>query len=163
MLRSVRAYCFVILFMLVLNVNKIQAQYNEIFTLGPMLHLNIGGEKIRPSFGLEFAYWNYNDFPYSMDFGFDIQKGAFRIYTEAQTGLGLAGLSAGPYWEIKKAAPDKIGLQASVWGNYFLGGDLRFRFAKGETIFAPGIYAKLPWFKDPEHHESSNSSWGDWD
>lgn len=160
MLKSVASYLYIILFILVINVNKIQAQHNEIFTFGPMIHLNLG-EKIRPSIGLEFAYWNYNGFPYSIDFGFDIQKGAFRLYTEAQTGIGLAGISAGPFLEINKEASNKLGLQTSIWGNYYLGGDLRFRFAKGETVFAPGVYAKLPWFKDPEHHESSSG--GDWD
>ncbi|MFL5728352.1 MAG: hypothetical protein ACJ75J_02590, partial [Cytophagaceae bacterium] len=136
---------FLILFMLITPVSIALAQ--EYYTIGPMLHFNIGDEKVRTSFGIEFAYWNYSNFPYSFDFGVDFQKYKTRIYTEMQTGAAATGVSAGPFMEFKKKSSVQVGLQSSVWLNYIIGVDLRGRWQKGQDYFAPGIYAKIPWEK----------------
>ena len=151
---------YFLLIFLLLNFNNI-AKAQVFYSIGPMLHWNIGDEKVRTSFGIEFAYWNFDKTPYSMDFGIDFQKGKTRLYSELQTGVGLAGLSAGPFMEWEKDSKVQAGLQGSVWFNYFVGVDLRFRWQKGQDYFAPGLYAKLP-FKKGGYDNSSGGSSG-WD
>jgi hypothetical protein len=131
-----------------------------------MLHLNIGNGKSHVSFGLEIAYWNIHHLPYGFDLGVDFEKSTFRVYSEAQTGLYLAGIAAGPYMEIKRANPVKAGLQTSLWANAFIGVDLRARFTKGKDTFSPGLYGKYLWIPGTnlndgfdEHH---GHNW-DWD
>lgn len=115
-----------------------------IWTFGPMLHVNFGGERTNASFGFELAYWNFSHFPYSYDFGTDFSKKRIRLYSECQTGFGLAGIAAGPVLEIQTDKPAiKLGLQTSIWGNYYLGFDLRFRFIDKKTFFCPGTYFKF--------------------
>lgn len=53
-------------------VARVYAQ--TIWTVGPMLHINFGGEKTRASWGLEFAYWNFAHFPYSIDMAAEFEK-----------------------------------------------------------------------------------------
>ena len=114
-----------------------------IWTVGPMLHVNFGAGKIRASYGLEFAYWNFNHFPYSIDFATEFERHRIRLYSEAQTGIGIAGISAGPVIEIQTDEPSvKTGFQGSVWGNYFWGFDIRFRTIAKNKFFCPGTYLK---------------------
>lgn len=125
-----------------------------ILSVGPMVHVNIDGEGYKVSYGLEFAYWNIENFPYSFDFGIEGQKGAFRIYSEAQTGIGFGGISLGPCLEF--ADKTRLQLQGSVWVNYILGGDLRFRSGE-HGVFAPGMYLKFPWVPGKESNSSGSS------
>ena len=52
----------------VVNLNVLA---QEIWTVGPMLHVNFGREKPTVSFAIEAAYWNITTFPYSVDFGIE--------------------------------------------------------------------------------------------
>jgi hypothetical protein len=114
-----------------------------IWTVGPMIHFNIGGKQKQFSYSLEFAYWNFSHFPYSVDFAAEFAKKRIRLYSELQTGIGIAGLSAGPVFEIQTDKPAcKLGFQGSVWGNYYLGFDLRFRYMDNTGFFCPGTYLK---------------------
>ena len=137
----------------------------EIISIGPMYHLNIGDKSLKSSFGLEVAYWNINNFPYSIDLGIDFQKGKFRVYSEAQTGVGFAGVSLGPVIEFKKNTPMLIGLQTSGWINYLIGVDFRYRFFKGPDYIVPGVYLKYPWLIGNKNttEGSSNHNNYDWD
>jgi hypothetical protein len=131
----------------------------SIWTVGPMLHFNIGGEKVRASWSVEFAYWNFNHFPYSVDFAAEFEKQKIRFYSEAQTGIGIAGISAGPVLEIQTdAGKAKLGVQGSVWGNYYLGGDLRLRGIDGHLFFAPGVYIKTGFAPKDENGNSISGS-----
>jgi hypothetical protein len=124
-----------------------------------MLHLNIGDDKLRCSWGLEFAYWNFSHFPWSVDMAVEFEKQKIRLYSEAQTGLGLAGLALGPVMEIQtneKAV--KLGLQTSVWGNYYWGFDLRGRFIGGKKFFCPGTYLKAGFAAYDENGNMVHSS-----
>ncbi len=152
----------IILFVFCINTSVYS---QDVFSIGPMYHLNIGDKSFKSSFGLEVAYWNKDAFPYSVDFGLDFQKGKFRLYTEAQTGVGFAGVSLGPVIEFKKGSPVQVGLQTSAWANYILGVDFRFRFFKGPDYIAPGLYLKYPWILGNENINNSNSSnnYFDWD
>jgi hypothetical protein len=133
-----------------------------------MVHLNFGGgSKAQVSWGIEAAYWNAFGVPYGVDLGFDIEKGVWRLYTEAQGSIAYAGASLGPYLEFRKDAPMKLGLQTSIWANAYLGADLRMRVTRGETRFAPGLYGKYLftpggdlWDRFKEEHPSTG---GDWD
>src|SRR6476620_6069521 len=71
------------------------------WTMGPMLHVNLGGEKIRASWAMEFAYWNFNSFPYSFDFAVEFERKKIRLYTEMSTGCLVAGVAAGPVIEFQ--------------------------------------------------------------
>jgi hypothetical protein len=151
------------LFLLIARLNLANFSFaQEAFTIGPMVHFTIGN-KFRPSYGLEFAYWNYSHFPYSIDFGIDFEKSKFRIYSEIQTGIVITGVSAGPCVEFKKDSPVQVGLQGSFWLNYFVGLDYRFRYMKGKDYFAPGIYAKVPFIKGGYDHSSSHYHHHHWD
>jgi hypothetical protein len=139
----------------------VKAQTNEVWMLGPMLHFNFGGEKRHISFALELAYWNYDKFPYSFDGGIEFEKQKIRLYSEVQTGIGVAGLAAGPLIEFQtKEKTIKGGFQGSLWGNYFLGFDLRVRRTGKETFFSPGTYFKVP--LGIFGHQGSSSSHNDW-
>ncbi|AHM63341.1 hypothetical protein D770_25480 [Flammeovirgaceae bacterium 311] len=148
--------------------NSLQAQH--VISVGPMFHLNFGGGgKTQMSYGFEVAYWNAFGVPYGVDLGIDFEKGAWRVYSEAQAGVVYAGMAAGPYLEFKKDEPVKLGLQTSVWANIYFGIDMRARFTRGESRFAPGVYAKYVftpggnlWDELRENHESEDSDW-DWD
>jgi hypothetical protein len=138
-----------------------------IWTVGPMFHINIGGEKVRCSYALEFAYWNFSHFPYSLDMAIEFEKKRIRLYSEAQTGIGVAGISAGPVFEIQTDKPAcKLGFQGSLWANYYLGFDLRIRYIDKTTFFCPGTYVKGGFNardKDGDKIKSSSSRNRDWD
>ncbi len=122
---------------------SLSASSQSIWTIGPMLHVNFGGEKVKASFGIECAYWNFSGFPYSIDMATEFEKHKIRFYSEIQTGVGLAGIAAGPIMEIQtdKSAV-KLGIQGSVWANYFLGFDIRTRYIDNKIFFSPGVYVK---------------------
>jgi hypothetical protein len=139
------------------------SQESQVWMLGPMIHFNIADKHVKTSFGLELSYWNYEHFPYSFDAGVDFQKGSIRIYSEAQTGIGLLGLSFGPVLELRTTEGKlKPGFQGSVWANYFGGFDLRFRRTGDTFTLAPGFYFKLPVSGGAGSH-GGDSDGGDWD
>ncbi|MCC9169124.1 hypothetical protein, partial [Pontibacter harenae] len=117
----------------------------DIFSVGPMLHYNFGQKKPKVSWGIEASLWWYeNQFPISTNFGFDKRKGSSVLYLQAQTGIGLVGLSAGPYVEFRKDDTAVLGLQTDYWLNYFAGLNYRVRYGGGEKQKAMGIYLKAP-------------------
>jgi hypothetical protein len=138
----------------------------EIWTVGPMLHVNFGRGKPTVSFAIEAAYWNVSKFPHSVDFGieFDRRK-TTRFYSELQTGIGVAGVSAGPVLQVGGGDGAKLGLQGTAWINYYIGLDYRMRFFRDQKHHCVGLYGKLPvattGLDDGDGH--SHSSWGDWD
>lgn len=150
-----------ILFLIVFS--RLQAQTSDVWMFGPMLHVNFGGEKTRLSYAFEVAYWNYESFPYSIDFAIELEKGKTRFYTEAQTGIGVTGLAGGPVLEYRSADKKlKLGFQGSVWANYFWGFDLRLRAIGGETYICPGTYFKLPSTIFSDDIDRDGDDW-DWD
>jgi hypothetical protein len=117
----------------------------EVWTIGPMLHYNIGKDKNHLSIGVEVAYWNLNHFIHSVDFC--LEYGGKRIYTysEVQTGVGIAGLSCGPLLQYRLDEKKlKGGFQFSLWADYFWGFDLRFRWTGKNFYFSPGTFVKVP-------------------
>jgi hypothetical protein len=136
----------------------------EIWTIGPMLHVNFGEEKPTVSFAIEAAYWNVTNMPYSVDFGIEFdRKKTTRLYTELQTGIGVAGISLGPVFQYNKTSA-KLGLQGSCWVNYFLGVDYRMRFLRDEKIKSVGTYVKLPVATSGlDDGDGDSNDWGDWD
>ncbi len=130
-----------------------------IWTIGPMLHINIGGEKVKASYALEVAYWNFTHFPHSVDFAMEFERKRIRLYSEAQTGIGVAGIAAGPVIEFQTDKPAvRFGFQGSVWANYFLGFDFRLRYIDKKKLYCPGIYAKLPVYARDENGEKMEST-----
>jgi hypothetical protein len=85
------------------------------------------------------------------------------VYSELQTGIGVAGLSCGPVLEFKtdefKVNP---GIQLSGWANYFLGFDIRYRITTENAVFSPGAYVKLP-VGGSLIEDKDNEHWSDWD
>ena len=150
----------ILLFLIIFFSGKAVGQHA--LSVGPMFHLNFGNGKVTPGYGFEIAYWNYEHFPYSVDLGFEYEKSKFRLYSEAQTGIAVTGVSAGPFLEFKNSSPVQAGLQGSFWINYFVGVDCRFRIMKGQDYIAPGLYAKLPFAVGPRENNGSNSD-HDWD
>lgn len=156
-----RRYILSFFLILILGIDS-YSQEQQVWMLGPMLHMNFSNKEKHTSFGLELAYWNYDHFPYSFDGGIEFEKKKIRLYSEAQTGLGLLGVSLGPVMELRTNEQKlKAGIQGSVWANYFGGIDIRFREVGGTSSFSPGVYFKIPVIygegSDDEHH-----SW-DWD
>lgn len=150
-------FCVIIIFS---GSLKIAAQ--EIWTIGPMIHFNMGDGERTVSFAIEAAYWNLDHFYYSVDGGIEFDKKRFRLYSELQTGIGLLGVAAGPVFEVNKEKGSvHLGLQAGVWANYFLGVDYRMRWIGGEKFKCFGIYGKLPFATSGL--ESSGGGYGDWD
>jgi hypothetical protein len=150
-----------------LFIVNLHALAQEIWTIGPMLHLNFGRGKPSVSFALEGAYWNVSNFPYSVDFGieFDRRK-TTRFYSELQTGIGVAGVSAGPVLQVGGGDGAKLGLQGTGWINYYIGLDYRMRFFRGQKHHSAGLYAKLPVATTGLDHDGNGGhSWGggDWD
>jgi hypothetical protein len=144
-----------------------KAQSRDLWMFGPMMHINFGDKKIRTSYAIEFSYWNYQRLPYSFDFGLEFERGKMRLYSEAQTGLLLAGISAGPVLERDfENQKFNVGFQGSAWANYFMGVDLRARLIGGKGYICPGTYLKLPliiFSKDFHNNSNNNSSGWDWD
>lgn len=150
-----------LLLLSVFSLSLIFAQRRQVYMIGPMVHFNIGEGKVRTSWGLEMSYWNYEGFPYSVDFGLEFEKRKFRFYSEAQTGIGLMGVAIGPVAEVNYDEKSfKVGLQTSLWMNYFLGLNLRYRRVGKQNYFAPGTYFKIPFGYDRDENNNSNSSGG---
>jgi hypothetical protein len=117
----------------------------QIWSVGPMIHFNFGGEKPRVSYAVEVAYWNLEHFFYSIDGGLELESGKIRLYSEMQTGFGLAGIACGPVLEFNtRQGSTHLGIQGSLWANYFLGADFRLRRVNKTTYTCIGIYAKAP-------------------
>jgi hypothetical protein len=151
-------------FLFIVNLNALA---QEIWTVGPMLHVNFGRGKPTVSFAIEAAYWNVAKFPHSVDFGieFDRRK-TTRFYSELQTGIGVAGVSAGPVLQVGGGDGAKLGLQGTAWINYYIGLDYRMRFFRDQKHHSAGLYAKLPiattGLEDGDGDWDSGDSW-DWD
>jgi hypothetical protein len=140
----------------------------EIWTIGPMFHFNFGGAKRTTAFSVEAAYWNITHFIYSFDAGLEIEKGKLRLYSEAQTGLGVTGLSLGPVVEFNfPESKVRLGVQGSCWVNYILGADYRVRFIDKQKFHYVGIYGKVPMatsgLDDDGDSSTSFDDWDDWD
>ena len=146
-------------FLVIISVftNPVEAQ--TIWTIGPMLHVNFGDEKTVCSWNMEVAYWNFSGFPWSVDMGLEFERKKFRIYTEGQTGIGVAGIASGPVFEINRVdKKESLGWQSSVWGNYYWGFDIRYRKIGGKSFFAPGTYLKIGFNGRDENGEKIKSS-----
>lgn len=155
----------IIVFTLLITLNFNFKTFGQSFwTIGPMFHYNFGGEKRHFSFAIETAYWNIKNVPYSIDGGLEFGKKRFRLYSEVQTGIGVFGISCGPALEINTAeGKAHLGFQTTIWGNYFLGFDYRFRKIDKTKFHCIGIYGKVP-FATQDMNSSGNSShhhWGD--
>lgn len=158
-----RRILVITVFLCAINLNAVA---QEIWTVGPMLHLNFGREKPTVSFAIEAAYWNVKNVPYSVDFGieFDRRK-TTRFYSELQTGIGVAGISVGPVFQVGGGDGAKLGLQGTAWVNYYIGADYRMRFFRDKKHRAVGLYAKLPVSTSglDDGDGDNDSDWGDWD
>jgi len=154
------------IFLLVFILTAFPIFSQHIIFIGPMLHINFGGEKAKLSYAVEASYWTWNAKQLPLlgaDIGFEWEKGKKRLYAEGQTGIALAGVSAGPFLEFSPSESTKPGFQMSVWGNYYLGFDLRYRIQKGQNVFAPGVYAKAPIYSGPDDGDGDSDNDFDWD
>jgi hypothetical protein len=134
-----------------------------VWTIGPMLHYNFGGEKRHFSFAMELAYWNIKNVPYSIDGGIEFSKKRLRFYGELQTGIGFTGISCGPVLEINKVERKvHLGFQSTFWLNYFIGLDYRYRRIDKTNFACVGTYAKLP-LATKDMESSSGGNYHDWD
>jgi hypothetical protein len=150
-------------FLFIVNLNAV-AQAQEVWTVGPMLHVNFGGEKRTVSFAMEVAYWNITGFPYSVDFGIEFDRGKkTRFYSELQTGIGVAGVSAGPVFQVGGGDGAKLGLQGTAWINYYIGADYRMRFFRDQKHHGFGLYAKLPVATSGLDEDGDGDNDWDWD
>lgn len=140
-------------------MSSVRAQ--ELWTIGPMLHVNFGGEKRTTSFAIEAAYWNTSKTPYSIDFGVEFDRKKTRLYSELQTGIGITGISLGPVIQFSSTTGTKLGVQGSCRINYVLGVDYRMRFLRDEKIHSVGSYAKV--LRVSTGLETGNDGWSDWD
>lgn len=111
------------------------------FTFAPVLNWSFGGTQVEFSYGMNIAYWNFqNETPWSINLGIETSKAHGLLFSsEVQTGLVLAGSSAGVVYSQAKG----FGVQGSVWGNVFLGAQLRYRYLDGSR-FVPGTYFVIP-------------------
>ncbi len=115
-------------------------------TFGPRVAISYG--KIWDiNLGFETSYWNYDHWDYgfgrglSINVGFDYYlKGRIDVYSELQTGIGLAGLSAGGFRTVYGDFPG-WGIQSTIWGLYMVGGDYRFKY-KNESEHQVGIIGR---------------------
>ena len=139
----------------------------EIWTVGPMFHINFGKEKRTTAFSIEAAYWNITRFIYSVDVGLEIERGKLRLYSEGQTGIGVTGVSLGPVVEFNfPESKTRLGVQGSCWINYILGVDYRIRFIDHQKFNYIGFYGKLPVSTngfDDDGRSTSYDDWDDWD
>ncbi|WP_266203209.1 hypothetical protein [Pontibacter kalidii] len=141
------------------------AKAQDVFSVGPALHFNFGDKKPKVSWGVEASLWWFEDqFPVSGSLGFDRRKGSTVLYMQAQTGIGIAGVSAGPYLELRKEDVAVLGLQTDYWVNYFAGLNYRVRYNGEGKQRALGIYVKAPmqFGLDDEDGEEDDWDW-DWD
>lgn len=146
-------------FIFIVNLNALA---QEIWMVGPMLHVNFGRGKPTVSFAIEGAYWNIPKFPYSIDFGIELdRRKTTRFYSELQTGIGVVGVSADPVLQVGGGDGAKLGLQGTAWINYYIGLDYRTRFFRGQKHHSVGIYAKLPVATTGLDDGDSGESWDD--
>ncbi len=135
----------------------------EVWTIGPMLHYNFGGEKRHFSWAIELAYWNIKNVPYSIDGGIEFSKKRIRLYSEVQTGIGVTGVSVGPVLEINKVERNvHLGFQTTLWLNYFIGLDYRYRRIDKTNFNCIGAYGKIP-FSTKGMESSNSNNYSDWD
>lgn len=140
---------------LILNLNNIHAQLQQIFTIGPTVHINFDKPKLNISYGIEGAYWNWYGFPYSFDAGIEYGGKKFRVYSELQTGIGITGISLGPVIQYNfSESRVNLGYQGTIWFGYYLGFDARIRHIEGKNVFCYGSYIKMPFgyglYQDPD-------------
>jgi hypothetical protein len=161
--KAVVKYKLLLLVVFLLPLSALKAQ--DVFSVGPAFHFNFGDKKPKISWGVEASLWWYenNNVPVSANLGFDRRKGSTILYTQAQTGVALAGLSAGPYVEFRKEEPTIVGLQTDYWVNYYLGLNYRVRYNKEGTKKAFGLYIKAPIVTDPEENSDGDDWDWDWD
>ncbi|MFN6038268.1 MAG: hypothetical protein ACK452_07360, partial [Bacteroidota bacterium] len=55
-------------FFSILCISILYVKSQTIWTIGPMIHFNFGEDKLKVSYNIEAAYWNYAKFPWSVDF-----------------------------------------------------------------------------------------------
>lgn len=135
----------------------------EVWTIGPMLHYNFGGEKRHFSWAIELAYWNIKNIPYSLDGGIEFSKKRIRLYSEVQTGIGVTGVSVGPVLEINKVERKvHLGYQTTFWLNYFIGLDYRYRRIDKTNFNCVGTYGKIP-FATKGMESSNSNNYSGWD
>ncbi len=152
---------FILVLITISHNTKIFGQ--SVWTIGPMFHYNFGGEKRHFSFAIETAYWNIKNFPYSIDGGIEFGKKRVRFYSEIQTGIGITGIAFGPVLEINKTERKAhLGLQTTLWMNYFIGLDYRYRRIDKTNFYCVGTYGKLP-FSTKNMGSSNGSNYHDWD
>jgi len=157
-----RKYLLIVL-LISAEIPDVLSQKAQVWMIGPMLHFNISQKKMHPSYGIELSYWNYTHTPWSIDGAIEFEKKKIRIYSEAQTGIGVLGFSLGPVIEFRMDEHKvKLGAQGSMWANYFGGFDVRMRMIGGHSFFSPGLYFKLPLGISESEGHNSHSHW-DWD
>jgi hypothetical protein len=146
----------IIILLLILSTTLVSAQ--EVWTFGPMIQVNFGGEKTNISYGIEGAYWNLSHFYYGVDGGLEYGNNRMRLYSELQTGFGLAGIAMGPVLEYNTTVSQAhMGFQYTIWANYFFGFDYRRRWVDTTTYNCIGIYLKVP-FKTTGLDNSNNTT-----
>lgn len=151
-----------VLLVLTLNIH-FRASSQTVWTFGPMLHYNFGVEKRHFSWALELAYWNIKNVPYSFDGGIEFSKKRTRLYCEVQTGIGFTGVSAGPVIEYNKEERKlRAGYQMTLWMNYFLGFDYRYRRIDKTHFNCIGTYGKLP-IATKDMKSSNGKDYHNWD
>ena len=142
---------------------------DKFITIGPMFHVNFCESGIKYSLGIEISYWaGRNDNLLGLNLGFDklISKSEpFVLYSEFQVLLPSSnmhkgffnGLSIGPNLSISHNP--HIGIQGSVWAEYLLGADLRFKHLNNASYFSFGAFGKCPvwsntiWYSDRNRSE----------
>ena len=145
---------------------SITSKSQIVYTIGPMIHLNFGGEHLKVSYAVECSYWNLKNIYYGIDGGIEFEKNAIRLYSELQTGFGLAGISAGPVLELNTIKSKfYLGFQSTIWANFFVGIDYRKRWINSMNYNCAGLYFKFP-YKSTGFSSSSttnNQHYDDWD
>ncbi|WP_276498820.1 hypothetical protein [Pontibacter litorisediminis] len=160
---SIKAVVKYKLLLLVALLTLSSAQAQDVFSVGPALHFNFGDKKPKVSWGVEASLWWFEDqFPVSGNLGFDRRKGSTVLYMQAQTGIGIAGVSAGPFLELRKEDMPVLGLQTDYWVNYFAGLNYRVRYSGEGTQKALGVYVKAPLSYGLEEENEEEDDW-DWD
>lgn len=147
--------------LLLILATEVRAQ--DVISVGPMLHFNFGEKKPKVSWGIEAAAWWYeNNFPVSTSLGLERKQGNAILYVQGQTGVGIAGLAAGPYLEFRKGDTAVLGLQTDYWVNYFLGLNYRVRYSGEGNQKALGLYLKAPLMLGADEVEEDDDDF-DWD
>ncbi|WP_114781953.1 hypothetical protein [Botryobacter ruber] len=159
--RGVKLKLLLLSLLCLLSLPEVRAQ--DVISVGPMLHFNFGDRKPKVSWGVEAALWWYQDsFPASVNLGFDRRKGSTVLFAQAQTGVGVAGVAAGPYLELQEGEAS-VGMQTDYWINYFAGLNYRIRYGTGNNRKALGFYVKAPIPIGPQDEENGNVFDWDWD